>query len=112
MINERTGTIVATAQVRISSCAVSHGDLSISIASTMNVSQPAPMSKTGTTTVTPQTDTKVTEGKGKLILLKDMPTVEQVAAGLNAIGVTPRDMMAIFQSMKQAGALQAELVLR
>lgn len=112
VINERTGTIVATAQVRISSCAVSHGDLSISIASTLDVSQPSPMSKGGTTAVTPRTDTKVNESKDRLLVLKDMPTVEQVAAGLNAMGVTPRDMMAIFQSMKQAGALQAELVLR
>lgn len=112
VINERTGTIVATANVRISSCAVSHGELSITIASTQNVSQPAPMSKTGNTAVTQQTDTKVNEPKGRFIPLQDMPTVEKVAAGLNAIGVTPREMMSIFQAMKQAGALQAELVLR
>lgn len=112
VINERTGTIVATAPVRISSCAVSHGELTINIASTMDVSQPAPGSRAGTTVVTPRTDTTVTESKKQLIVLPDMPTVDKVAAGLNAIGVTPRDMMAIFQAMKQAGALQAELVLR
>ena len=112
VINERTGTIVATAQVRISGCAVSHGDLSISIAGSQDVSQPNRGSKTGTTEVTQRTDTKVNEAKGKFITLQDMPTVEKVAAGLNAIGVTPRDMMAIFQTMKQAGALQAELILR
>jgi flagellar P-ring protein precursor FlgI len=112
VINERTGTIVATANVRISSCAVSHGELSITIASSQNVSQPAPLSRTGNTAVTQQTDTKVNEAKARLIPLQDMPTVEKVAAGLNAIGVTPREMMSIFQTMKQAGALQAELVLR
>jgi len=62
--------------------------------------------------VTPRTDTKVNEPKGMLIPLEEMPTIEKVAAGLNAIGVTPRDMMAIFQSMKQAGALQAELIMK
>src|SRR5262249_25022330 len=93
IINERTRTIVAT----------SHGDLTISIASTLDVSQPAPLSKTGTTTVVPRTDTKVNETKGGgLVPLGDLPTIEKVAAALNAIGVTPRDLMAIFQTMKQA----------
>ena len=54
----------------------------------------------------------VNEAKGRLIPLEEMPTIEKVAAGLNAIGVTPRDMMSIFQAMKQAGALQAELIMR
>jgi len=112
VINERTGTIVATAQVRISACAVSHGALSISITGSQDVSQPNPGSRTGNTAVTSRTDTKINESKVQLITLQDMPTVDKVAAGLNAIGVTPRDMMAIFQAMKQAGALQAELVLR
>lgn len=112
IINERTGTIVATSRIRISGCAVSHGDLTISIASSLDVSQPAPLSRVGSTVVTPRTDTKVNEAKGALIPLGEMPTIEKVAAGLNAIGVSPRDMMAIFQSMKQAGALQAELLLR
>jgi flagellar P-ring protein precursor FlgI len=54
----------------------------------------------------------VTEHKGTLVTLPELPTVEKVAAALNALGVTPRDMMAIFQAMKQAGALQAELLIR
>lgn len=112
IINERTGTIVATSKIRISSCAVSHGDLTISIASTLSVSQPNAFSDRGETAVTPRTDTKVQESKGTMVVLPEMPTIEKVAAGLNAIGVTPRDMMAIFQAMRQAGALQAELVMR
>ena len=60
----------------------------------------------------PSTDTKVTESKGSLVALPELPTVEKVASALNALGVTPRDMMAIFQTMKQAGALQAELIIR
>lgn len=112
IINERTGTIVATARIQISSCAVSQGNLTITIASNLDVSQPNPFSETGSTVVTPRTETEVSEGKGTLIALPDLPTVEKVAAALNALGVTPRDMMAIFQTMKQAGALQAELVIR
>ena len=112
IINERTGTIVATSAIRISRCAVSQGNLVITIASTLDVSQPNPLSKTGSTVVTPRTDTKVTESKASLVPLPELPTVEQVASALNALGVTPRDMMAIFQAMKQAGALQAELLVR
>ena len=112
VINERTGTIVATSRIRLAACAVSHGDLTISIASTLDVSQPNAFSQTGRTVVTPRTDTKVEEPKHTVIVLPEMPTIEKVAAGLNAIGVTPRDMMSIFQAMKQAGALQAELLMR
>lgn len=112
IINERTGTIVATADVKISSCAVACGNITINIASTPEVSQPSPFSQTGQTTVTSRTTTDVTENKAALVPLPELPTVEKVAAALNALGVTPRDMMAIFQAMKQAGALQADLLIR
>ena len=91
---------------------MSHGDLTISVANTDEVSQPGPFSRAGRTAVTTSTDTSATEKKANFVVLKEMPTIEKVAAGLNAIGVTPRDMMAIFQAMKQAGALQAELIMR
>ncbi len=112
IINERTGTIVATSRIRIASCAVSQGNMTISIASTLDVSQPNAFSQTGQTVVTPRTDTKVKEEKAALIALPELPTVEKVASALNALGVTPRDMMSMFQAMKQAGALQAELIIR
>lgn len=112
IINERTGTIVATSRIKISSCAVSQGNLTITIASTLDVSQPNPLNESGQTVVTPRTETKVTETKGSLVAFPDLPTVDKVATALDALGVTPRDMMAIFQAMKQAGALQAELVIR
>ncbi|NGO39391.1 flagellar basal body P-ring protein FlgI [Limisphaera ngatamarikiensis] len=111
IINERTGTIVATSRIRISPCAISHGNITINVASTLNVSQPNPLGA-GTTVVTPSTTTEVTENKAGLVPLPELPTVEQVASALNSLGVTPRDMMAIFQALKQAGALQAELVIR
>lgn len=112
IVNERTGTIVATSRIRIAPCAVSHGELTISIANTDEVSQPDAFSQTGATAVTTRTDANVAERKSRFVVLPEMPTIEKVAAGLNAIGVTPRDMMAIFQAMKQAGALQAELIMR
>jgi flagellar P-ring protein precursor FlgI len=112
IINERTGTIVATSRIRISSCAVSHGNITINVASTLTASQPNPYSYTGRTVVTPGTSTEVTEAKSAVVPLPDMPTVEKVAAALNSLGATPRDVMAIFEAMKQAGALQAELIIR
>jgi len=112
IINEKTGTIVATSTIRISSCAVSQGNIVINVASTPEVSQPNPFSKTGQTVVTQTTTTDVTETKAALVALPELPTVEKVASALNALGATPRDMMAIFEAMKQAGALQAELIIR
>jgi flagellar P-ring protein precursor FlgI len=112
VINERTGTIVATTRIHISSCAVAHGNVTISVASTQDVSQPNAQSHTGTTAVTTRTDASIKEDKGSLMALPELPTVEKVAAALNSLGVTPRDMMSMFEAMKEAGALQAELILR
>ncbi|MGO8765748.1 MAG: flagellar basal body P-ring protein FlgI [Limisphaerales bacterium] len=112
IINERTGTIVATSRIQISSCAIAQGNITIDVASTLDVSQPAPFSSTGTTTVTPRTDTTVSETKASLVALPELPTVEKVASALNTLGATPRDIMAILEAMKQAGALQAELIIK
>lgn len=110
VINERTGTIIATANVRISTVAVSHGSLTINITSTQAVSQPNAFSA-GQTATTQSTDTQVTEKKGGFKVVDELPTIQEVAAALNALGLSTRDMMAIFQTMKRAGALQADLVL-
>ena len=112
ILNERTGTIVATASIHISSCAVAQGNITISVSSAQKASQPSPFSSGGQTTVTSATTTTVNESKSSLVPLPEMPTVEKVASALNALGVTPRDMMAIFMAMKQAGALQAEIIMR
>lgn len=114
VINERTGVIVATSNVRVSKVAVSHGSLTISIASTLTASQPnAPLigNAAGETVVLPSTTTDVNEQKGGFKVVEEAPTINDVAAALNALGVSTRDMMSIFQTMKRAGALQAELVL-
>ena len=111
VINERTGTIIATADVRISRVAISHGSLTITVASNTSTSQPGAFTQGGQTTQDKSTQTDVNEGKGSFAVIDDNPTIERVAAALNAMGVTTRDMMAIFQALKQAGALQAELVM-
>lgn len=111
VINERTGTIVATSTVRISQVAISHGSLTITITSNLGVSQPTPFSNTGTTEVVPSTQTKVSEMKGGFIVLNEAPTVDRLANALNALGVSTREMMSIFQTLKRSGALQAELVI-
>ncbi len=110
VINERTGTIIATSNVRISTVAVSHGSLTISIVSTPVISQPA--SFTSGQTVTSQTsETQANEKKGGFKVVEELPTIQEVAAALNALGLSTLDMMAIFQTMKKAGALQADLIL-
>jgi flagellar P-ring protein precursor FlgI len=111
IINERTGTIVATANVRISTVAVSHGALTITISNSLDASQPAPLSRAGQTVVLPSTRTDVKEMQGGFKVIEDYPSIEKVTAALNAMGVSTREMMSIFQAMKRAGALQAELVI-
>ncbi|HVS53679.1 MAG TPA: flagellar basal body P-ring protein FlgI [Opitutaceae bacterium] len=112
VINERTGTIVATSTVRISEVAVAHGSLTITVSSNVGVSQPNAFSNSGQTTAVQSTQTNVNEVKGGFtILSQDPPTIERLAAALNALGVSTREMMAIFQTLKRSGALQAELVI-
>jgi flagellar P-ring protein precursor FlgI len=111
VINERTGTIVATATVRISHVAIAHGALTITVTSNEGVSQPNAFSSSGQTTTVKSTQTTVNEVKGGFTVLNEPPTIERLAAALNALGISTRDMMAIFQSLKRSGALQAELII-
>ncbi len=111
VINERTGTIVATSTVRLSRVAIAHGSLTITVTSNLGVSQPNPLNNSGQTVVVPSTQTAVNEAKGGFTIIDEPPTIERLAAALNALGVSTREMMAIFQSLKRSGALQAELII-
>ncbi|MBA3849965.1 MAG: flagellar biosynthesis protein FlgA [Opitutus sp.] len=111
VINERTGTIVATSTVRVSQVAIAHGALTITVTSNIGVSQPNAFNSSGTTQQVQSTQTAVNETKGGFTVLNEPPTIERLAAALNALGVSTRDMMAIFQSLKRSGALQAELII-
>jgi flagellar P-ring protein precursor FlgI len=109
VINEVAGVVVMGADVRISHVAIAQGNLTISVTETPRVSQPAPLSQ-GQTVVVPQSTVSVEEEKGKkLIELQEGASLSTLVAGLNALGVNPRDMIAILQSIKAAGALQAEI---
>ncbi len=110
IINERTGTIVAGENVRISTVAIAHGNLSITISEKPEVSQPGALAS-GQTTVVPRTDIEVIEEEKKLNVIQEGVTISDVARALNVLGVTPRDLISIFQAVKRAGALHAELII-
>src|ERR1700722_13752842 len=108
VINERTGTIVMGKEVRVSPVAIMHGDLTVEIQTTYEVSQPGPFSN-GSSQVTPQVSVGVKEEKARNVLLKEGATVEELVRALSSIGSTPRDIIAILQSLRAAGALESEI---
>jgi flagellar P-ring protein precursor FlgI len=128
IVNEKTGTVVIGENVRLQKVAVAHGNLSIEIKESRNVSQPSPfapypgagatpiqtgdgviVSPGGSTVVTPDSNVTVSEEQNRLLLVPEGDSIGELVKALNAIGVTPRDLITILQSMKAAGALQAEL---
>ena len=108
VINERTGTVVMGQNVRISTIAISHGNLTIEIKEKPIVSQPLPFSE-GETVVTPDTEVFAREEMRALYLMNSGISIGEVVRALNALGVSPRDLITIFQAIKAAGALQARL---
>jgi len=108
IINERTGTIVMGKEVRISPVAILHGNLTVEIQTSFAVSQPAPLSS-GTTQVVPQVGVGVKQDQARNVVLKQGATVEELVRALSAIGSTARDVIAILQNLRAAGALEAEL---
>ncbi len=110
VINERTGTVVIGENVHISTVAIAHGNLSIQIKETPEVSQPNPLAE-GNTVVTNKKRVQVKEETRKLMLVDKSVRIKDLVKGLNSIGVSPRDLISILQAIKQAGALQGELVI-
>jgi flagellar P-ring protein FlgI len=108
IINERTGTIVMGKEVRVSPVAIMHGNLTVEIQTTETVSQPGPLSQ-GTTAVVPQVKVNAKEDKARSLVLNRGATVEELVRALGAIGSTPRDVIAILQSLHAAGALEADI---
>ncbi|MCC7549041.1 MAG: flagellar basal body P-ring protein FlgI [Burkholderiales bacterium] len=108
IINARTGSVVMTQMVRLSECAVSHGNLSISISREPQVSQPGAFSG-GETVVTDQTSVEIRQDKAQVLHLPATVSLNEVVKALNAVGATPLDLLAILQAMKAAGALKADL---
>lgn len=110
IINEKTGTIVAGQHVTIEPVAIAHGTITINIEATPIISQPQPFSD-GETVVTQDARISVKDEQARVVHLKRSVYLSDIAKALNKIGATPRDIIAIFQALKQAGALRAELVI-
>jgi len=108
IINARTGSIVMNQAVTLAACAVSHGNLSVSISSTPVISQPNALAS-GQTVVTEQANIQISQDKGSLIELPAAAKLADVVRALNALGATPQDLVAILQAIKASGALNAEL---
>lgn len=112
VVDQRSGTIVMGSDVRISTVAVSQGSLTVKVLETPLVSQPEPFGN-GTTVAVPRTSLQIDENKEKKItLLREGPSLADLVAGLNALGIGPRDMIDILSTIKAAGALHAEFVVR
>lgn len=109
VINERTGTIVAGENVTLGAVAIAHGNLTIEVSSRPIISQPTPLSRGGQTVVVPDSDISVNVDQDQLYAMEETASVADVARGLNALGVSPRDTIAIFQALKEAGALRAQI---
>ena len=108
VLNERTGTIVIGKEVRIAPVAILQGNLTVEIQTSLNVSQPQPLSN-GQAAVTPQVNVTAKEEKARNVVLKQGASVEELVRALTAIGSTPRDIIAILQNLKASGALEAEV---
>jgi len=110
VIDEKTGTIVLSHNVRISTVAVAHGNISVTIKTREEVSQPPSFSE-GETEKTEETDIQVSEEEGNIVMISNENTIEDLVSALNTIGATPRDIVSIIQKIKAAGALHAKLEL-
>ncbi|CAH0540883.1 flagellar basal body P-ring protein FlgI [Vibrio marisflavi] len=110
IVNSRTGTIVVGSHVRLKPAAVTHGGMTVAIKENWNVSQPNPYS-TGQTVVTPDSDIQVKEKKGKMFKFAPGPTLDELVRAVNEVGAAPSDLMAILQALKQAGAIEGQLII-
>ncbi len=111
IINSRTGTVVISSNVTVSPAAVSHGSLSVTIKEEQSVSQPGPFAKVGTTEVVTNSIIKVDQGNNHMFLFKPGVELEQIVRAVNEVGAAPGDLVAILEALREAGALQAELVV-
>jgi flagellar P-ring protein precursor FlgI len=108
IVNERTGTIVMGKEVRISPVAIMHGTLTVQVETSFDVSQPAPLSN-GSTQVIPKQAVDIKDEKTRNLVLKNGATIEELVRALSSIGSTARDIIAIIQNLRSAGALEGEL---
>ena len=108
IMNARTGSVVMNQSVTLESCAISHGNLSVTVGADTQVSQPAPGAR-GRTAVTTTPSVEIKKDPGKVLLVKGGASLAEVVKAMNSIGATPQDLLAILQALKAAGSLRAEL---
>jgi flagellar P-ring protein precursor FlgI len=111
IINSRTGTVVISSNVTVNPAAVSHGSLSVTIKEEQSVSQPAPFARVGETKVVTNSTIKVDQGSNRMFLFKPGVELEQIVRAVNEVGAAPGDLVAILEALREAGALQAELIV-
>ncbi len=111
IINSRTGTVVISSNVTVSPAAVSHGSLSVTIKEEQSVSQPEPFARVGETKVVNNSTIKVDQGSDRMFLFKPGVELQQIVRAVNEVGAAPGDLVAILEALREAGALQAELIV-
>ncbi len=111
VVNSRTGTVVISSNVRVKAAAVSQGDITVTVEATNEVSQPEPFSRGGTTTPVQNADVSISEENKKMVLFKPGAELRQIVNAVNEIGASPTALISILEALKQAGALQAELIV-
>ena len=110
IVNSRSGTVVIGQHVRVNPAAVAHGNLSVTISNTTEVSQPAPFGG-GQTAIVPNSQITVSEEPNRMFLFNSGVTLDEIVRAINRVGAAPSDLVAILEALKQAGALRAELVV-
>ncbi|GAB5413243.1 MAG: flagellar basal body P-ring protein FlgI [Congregibacter sp.] len=111
VVNSRSGTIVIGSQVRVETAAVAHGNLTVTVSESINVSQPGAFAGAGQTAITPESEVSLAEENARMFLLEPGITLQQLVTAVNKVGAAPGDLIAILEALQQAGALRAQLVV-
>lgn len=111
IINSRSGTVVIGSEVRVETAAVAHGNLTVTVSESINVSQPGPFSRGGQTVVTPESQVAINEDDARMFLLNDSITLKDLVEAVNRVGAAPGDLVAILEALQRVGALRAQLIV-
>ena len=112
MINQESGTIVISQEVRVSPVAIAQGSITVKVTEAQQVSQPGALATAGETKVVDRTQVEVNEtGTGKVAMFNRGASLQDIVDGLNSLGISPRDLISIIQALKASGALRAELIM-
>lgn len=111
IVNARSGTIVIGAEVVVKTAAVAHGNLSVTVDESINVSQPGPFSRRGDTAITPESEVNIEAEDVRMFLVQEGVTLQEIVTSMNRVGAAPGDLIAVLEALQQAGALTAQLII-